>query len=672
MSRPCLLAAGLLWCLGSVVSAPVSFAQRPQDDLSKASLEELTQIQVRVSSFARKDEDLWTTPAAVFVITKEDITRSSVSSIPELLRMVPGLQVAQMDASTWAVSARGFNNAYATKLLVLIDGRTVYSEVFSGVPWDQIDLPLAEIDRIEVIRGPGAAVWGTNAVNGVINIITRKTRSTTGLLVSDNLSRIGETADIRFGAPLGQRAQYRAFASYVDRNPLDTVSKMHAFDGEQTIRGGGRLDWQQSPSNWITTSGDIYGGHIKRQINSDIVLYGGPNQQEKESIAGGHFLGLWEHTSPRADMAFQFYFDDQSTHELGSYLRTRTLDIDYRDHRSLGSHSDLVWGGELRFTGDRIRAVLLPTDLTHFMNYLVDGFAQDEIAIVPRKLTLTVGSKIQSGTLAGFQIQPSARMLWSPTETQSVWAAVSRAAVAPSLQDRDIRLALEEGVENGLPIIAELTGNPLFKPETVIAYELGYRRRVSRTLTLDTAAFINKNDRLQSVSSGDPSFVSTPFPHIGEILLFTNGFRASSAGVETTASWKPFPSLSIQGNYTWMQIHATQTEAGPIALVDLWNSPRNNFSGSVAWSFAPRWSANSFVSYIGYLSADQTGTVTHEVPSYTRLDFNLARKVGRSLEFEIGGTNLLTPLHFEFADGTNFFAPSQIPRSAFIKASWTF
>jgi iron complex outermembrane receptor protein len=668
-----LLAGVALWCLGISFTPQPAVAQRKNDDLSTASLEELTRIHISVSSFARKDGDLWTTPAAVFVITKEDIARSSASSIPELLRMVPGLQVAQIDASSWAVSARGFNSAFADKLLVLIDGRTVYSEEFSGTQWDQIDLPLENIERIEVIRGPGAAVWGTNAVNGVVNIITKKARSTTGLWVSDNLSRIGQVADIRYGADLGQRVQYRAFASYVQRNPFGTASGMRAFDGEKTLRGGGRFDWQQSPSNWITVSGDLYGGHVNQQIQGDIALNVGPGQQEKESLAGGQVLSLWEHKSQRGDMALQFYYDDQSRHELASYFRTRTVDIDYQDHLSVGTRNDLVWGAELRFTGDSIRAAVLPVSLPYYRNQLVDGFVQDEIAVLPRKLILTLGSKIQLGTLAGFQIQPSARVLWAPNATQSVWAAVSRAAVAPSLQDKDIALALNEGVVGSLPIIATLMGNPQFKPETVVAYELGYRRRIGGTLTLDIASFFNNNKRIQSLSAGSPSFVPTPSPHVEELLLYTNGFRARTGGVETTASWKPLRPLSFQGSYAWMLAYTTQTDPGQVAILDSWSSPRNNISGSASWNFAPLWSANSFVSYVGALPPVQSATSsTSEVPAYTRIDLNLARKVGRSLEFEVGGTNLLTPRHFEFAGGTSFIVPAQVPRSTFVKATWTF
>jgi iron complex outermembrane receptor protein len=228
-------------------------------------------------------------------------------------------------------------------------------------------------------------------------------------------------------------------------------------------------------------------------------------------------------------------------------------------------------------------------------------------------------------------------------------------------------------VEGGLPVIATLMGNPQFKPETVVAYELGYRRHIGNTLTLDVASFFNNNNRIQSLSSGSRSFEPTPSPHIDEPLLYTNGFRARTGGLEATASWKPLPSLSFQGSYTWMQAHTTQIEPGQVAIIDSWSSPRNNFSGSASWSFAPQWSANSFVSYVGALPPVQGATTSaSEVPAYTRLDLNLARKVGRSLEFEAGGTNLLTPRHFEFAGGTSFVVPTQVPRSAFVKATWIF
>ena len=663
-------------CLG-LTSA---FAQSQSPDLSTATLEALTQIQISVSSFARKDQDLWHTPAAVFVITREDIARSSATSIPELLRIVPGLQVAQVDASTWAVTARGFNSEYANKLLVLVDGRTVYSELYAGEHWDQIDLPLEDLERIEVIRGSGAAVWGTNAVNGVVNIITRRSRSTMGLHSSGTVSRIGSGVDLRYGGAVGSTVQYRAFANYLERNPFELSSGKHAFDGENTLRGGGRLDWQQSLSNSIIASGDLYGGHLKQQILPVTALPVGPNGHDTGSTAGGYILSRWEHKVEKSDMASQIYYDDQSRHELGAYGRIRTFDIDFQDHLAAGARNDVVWGAEFRRTAIHLLETAIPlTTRNDFHNYLVDAFLQDDIAVIPQRLIFTLGSKIQTGTLAGFQAQPSARILWAPSSTQSMWAAVSRSAVAPSIEEKYVRLPLNIGVEQGLPISGLLQGNANVKPETVIAYEGGYRRRLGNPLTLDVAAFFNDTRRIAATIAGASVYEPAPSPHIQTALSYTNGFAAKAAGIETSLSWRPLTSVIVQASYTWMQVHEKQTEPGILTQFDTWNSPRNAMALSASWHFANRWNATSFVSYTGSLDpSSYTGglgasaSATNLVPAYTRVDLHLTRQLGRSFQFDGGGTNLQTPRHLEFGSGTGFVNPAYVPRSFFIKGTWTF
>jgi iron complex outermembrane receptor protein len=659
-------AASLL--LGVMTASSAGVLAQGRDDLSTASLEALTQMQISVSSFARKDEDLWKTPAAVFVISKEDIARSSLSSIPELLRMVPGVQVAQLDASSWAVSARGFNSQYAAKLLVLVDGRTVYSEIYSGAHWDQIDLPLEDIERIEVIRGPGAAVWGTNAVNGVINIITKRSRSTLGALASGSVSRIGRQADLRYGGTLGGGAQYRAFANFIDRQPFELASGKNAYDGEDTVRAGGRIDWQRSLSDWITTSGDMYKGPLKQQVLAEVALPIGPEGRDSGSIAGGYALSRWEHKFSKADMATQVYFDDQSRHELGSFARTRTIDVDYQDHVPAGAHNDVVWGGEFRYTFNALSGTVLPVTLPTYRNYLVDAFAQDEITVVRQRLFLTLGSKIENGTLAGFQVQPSARLLWAPSGKQSFWAAVSRAAVAPSIEDKDLALPLNLGVEQGLPVNGVFLGSPNFKPETVLAYELGARRRISSTLTLDLAGFFNDTRRLQSTLLGESTFVPAPTPHIETDISFTNGYRARTSGIEGSATWKPHPDFSMQVNYTWMEAHESQTQPGLVTLADSFNSPRNSLATCASWNFARQWSAHGFLAYVGTLPDTGNGIL----PAYTRLDLHLMRRLGHSVSLDAGGTNLLTPRHPEFDSTTGFVTPSEVPRSLFVKGTWTF
>lgn len=661
-----------------LVAVPAS-AQVTGPDLSTASLEHLTQLQVSVSSFARKDEDLWKIPAAVFVITREDIDRSAATSIPELLRTVPGMQVAQATSSTWAVSARGFNGESAAKLLVLLDGRTVYSEIYSGAHWDEDDLPLEEIERIEVVRGPGAAVWGTNAVNGVVNIITRPARSTVGMRASTRVGRIGGTTTLRYGGSLGDRVQYRGYASLLNRTPFDTANGQRDFDGENTARAGARLDWQRGRSDWFTVSGSIYGGHLKERIVPALLIPTGPNGDEVGSLYGGYVLGLWEHKGGRADSGLQIYLDETARHDIGTYVRTRTLDVDFHSHLPLGAKNDLVWGGEMRLTADHIVGAIPLTGGPNFNNYLVDAFAQDDVVLVPNRLVLTLGSKIQNGTLAGFQLQPSARLLWSPSRKLSFWAAASHAVVAPTIQDKSIVVPVTFGLVptpyGPLPLNGLLLGNPNFKPETVQAYEAGYRERLTRTLSIDLASFVNVNRRLQGYASAPPVLVLAPAPHLFTQSEFANCFRATTAGTEVALTWKPGSALSVQGGYTWMQARITATQSGTLSLADSWSSPRNTVTVSPTWAFAPRWSLNAFVSHVDSLppptvsGQPNSGTT---VPAYTRLDLHLMRKVGRAIVLDAGGTNLLRPRHSEFGGGSDLVVPGFVPRSLFLKAEWTF
>jgi iron complex outermembrane receptor protein len=645
-----------------------ALAQAKNEDLSALSLEQLSQMEISVSSFSRREQDLWLTPAPVYIISREDIEKSPASSIPELLRGIPGLQVAQINASTWAVSARGFNSEYASKLLVLVDGRTVYSEIYSGTHWDEIDLALEAVERIEVIRGPGAAVWGTNAVNGVINIISRQTSHTTGTLVSGAASRIEDVATLGYGGSLGEKVGYRAFAKYVSRKPLVDPSGANGFDGEETWRTGGRLEWRRSGEQTVTLSGDLYGGDLKSQIIATIGVPDGPNGKEKDSMAGGYLSGLWEQKTETASRALKVYYNDQSRHELGSLARSRAVDFDYQDHPTAWRHHDLVWGGDLRYTANHLAGAALPTLLPDYGTYLANGFVQDEIALVPGRLMLTLGSKVEDGTQAGFQLQPSARLLWAPNHDQSAWAAVSRAAVAPSLQDRDLNLPLALGTQDGLTIVGRLLGNPAFKPETVVAFETGYRRRVGNNFTLDMAGFFNDNQRIQGLAT-TTTFQAIPVPSLRSTLEYTNGFRVRTGGFEASAKWKPRASLVFQGSYTWMEAHVVQVDSGMLRITDAWNAPHTSLMGTAAWSLGSRWTANGSMAYVGRLGDTNPGSA---VPAYERLDLHVARKIGNWVMVEAGGTNLLSPRHLEFGGDTGFVTPFLVPRSFFIKGKWSF
>ncbi len=648
-------------------------------DVTQMSLEELSAAQITVSSFGRREEDLWRTPAAVYVITREEIEHASAPTIPGLLRMVPGIQVAQLNASTWAVSARGFNSVFSNKLLVLIDGRTIYAETGSGSQWDQIDLPLDEVERIEVIRGPGAAVWGTNAVSGVVNIITRHARSTQGLKVSALASRLEDAALVRYGGTVGDRVQYAAFGTYLNRLPFVLADGTAAFDGEAMVRGGFVVDWRRNAADRFTVDGDGYGGRQKEQLISTVDLANGPLREDHESLAGGHVLGRWKHEEAGEQTELQVFVDDQARHELSAYVRTRTLSADFQDHRTTGGRNDLVWGAGFRLTADDADGSLVRGTTDEVRNYLVDGFAQDEVAMWGRRLTLTAGSKIQEGTLAGIQLQPSARVLYAPGPGVSVWAAISRAVVAPSLQDTRYSIPVSLGKFQGLPLTGELTGNPGYLPENVIAYETGARTRLGRTVALDTAAFYNSNRRIQSINAMAPVPVAGTQPSWLSTLLYTNWFEAHSVGVETNLTWKPARTLSVQTSYTWMQSRTRALASGAVYLLDQWNTPRHTASATAFWQASRRWWASGFVSFVDRLTpsvgllvlqpANGSPSIT---PAYTRVDVHAARTLPHGLQLEAGGTNLLTPRHLEFPSNTSFSQAAYVPRSGFLKVNWSF
>ena len=665
---------------GGTVMPAFCQASSPGGDITQLSLEQLSQAHISVSSFGRKEEDLWKTPAAVFVITRKQIEESGASCIPELLRTVPGVQVSQINAAVWAISVRGFNSANSNKLLVLVDGRSVYTEVFSGTQWDQIDLPLDNIERIEVIRGPGAVAWGANAVNGVINIITRHARATQGLLLAGSSSRIEQTGVARWGATRGDRIQYTGFAQYVNRWPLLTASGAPAFDGEQTFRVGGVADFRQSAVNSFTLDGDLYGGRLKQQILSSINVDVGPGHREHETLSGGHLLSRWEHTSLNAsELALQVYFDDQSRHQLANDIRTRSFSADLQDHLPARAGNDIVFGAQLRLSFDHFRGDVLINQRPEYTNYLLEGFVQDEIALLPNRLSLTLGSKIENGTLAGFQLQPSVRAIFTFSPAQSLWVAVSRAVVAPSLQDTQLAIPIQLENLGGLPHFGQFLGDPQYLPERVIAYEAGSRTRLKNALSLDLAAFYNSNNRVQSLSIGSPVFVAGTQPSLFSTLLYTNGFTARSGGVEASLAWKPRSNLSLRTSYAWLQSHSTPILPGLVFLVDGWNTPRHTFSQSVSWALGPHWNAAGFFNFVGclppstgVLSDPTQGDSSSYTPAYNRLDLHLSRKLPHSFEIEAGGTNLIAGSHLEIGSSSYYGLPTYIPRSASFKVDWSY
>ncbi len=471
--------------------------------LKRMSLDDL--MNVEITSVSKKEEKLSEAPAAVYVLTQDDIHRSGATSIPEALRLVPGLDVARIDAHTWAISSRGFNGEFANKLLVLIDGRSVYTPLFSGVFWDVQDPMLEDVDRIEVIRGPGAALWGANAVNGVINIITKSAKDTQGWLFSGgggNQDRgFGE---FRYGGSRGDDLFYRLYGTYFDHADSEMLGGGNGRDGWQQGRGGFRVDWQPSRDNLLTVQGDAYDG-TEGQVFGVPTLTSPYAQQltQATGVSGGDVLGRWTHTLANgAEVKLQTYYDKtvRDTAILGDNLTTFDIDLQYDQH--FGSRQEVIAGLGYRLEDEAIRnSSTVMFNPNHTDRQLFSGFVQDEVTLIPDRLKLTLGTKLEHNDFTGFEVEPSGRISWTPTIHQTVWAAVSRAVRTPSEEERDSRTELQAIPPGGLypgspPALVTAEGDNAFASEDLLAYELGYRVRPCERVSLDFATFYNDYSRL--------------------------------------------------------------------------------------------------------------------------------------------------------------------------------
>ena len=471
-----------------------------------------------VTLVSRKGEKLFDTAAAVYVITHEDIHRSGATNIPDALRMIPGVQVAQISANKWAISIRGFNEEFANKLLVLIDGRNVYTPLYGGVYWDMQNVMLDDVERIEVVRGSGGTLWGANAVNGVINIITKSAKDTQGTLVTaaggNELLGMGSA---RYGGKLNENTYYRAYSMYFDRDNGKRPNAGDAADGWNVLSGGFRIDSDKSQNDSLGLQGDIFNGNVG-QMGTEY-SFSSPFSQSfnhESDIKGGNILGRWKHSfSESSGLALQTYYDRTERHEK-LFAETRdTYDIDFQHNFQLSDGQALIWGLGYRFSTDNFAGTT-----STFMDpqrrdlHLYSCFVQDEITLVENRLKTTVGVKLEHNSLSGFEYQPSARLAWTPNNSNIVWASVSRAVRTPTRMDRDIQYIVS--VTPGAPPIAvEAFGNGEVRTEKVMSYELGYRVIPAEKLFFDFAAFFNQYRDLRSWETGSAGFDATPVPHIG-------------------------------------------------------------------------------------------------------------------------------------------------------------
>jgi iron complex outermembrane receptor protein len=661
--------ATLAWC----AMARAQTAPQKTDDLADASLEDL--MRVEVTSVSKKEQTLSRTAAAVFVITQEDIERSGATNIPDLLRIVPGLNVAQINASTWAISARGLNGQFSNELLVLVDGRNVYTPSFGGVLWDSLDLPLENIERIEVIRGPGATVWGENAVNGVVSIIRKKAGETKGGLVSTgggNTDPVFST--VQYGGSIKERFDYRAYGKYFDVHDMRGNGVSDGGDGWHMLRGGFRTDSVLSDRDSLVVEGDMYTGREGDPTYTlPSILSPAPVPIEIfVNVSGGYLESIWRHTaSSRSDFAITGTYD---TYERADLLKDhrKTESLDFRHHYTLSERQELVWGATFRHTaGESAGGTWLSFIPPDQSENIFSVFVQDEIAAIQDRLYLTLGSKFENNTYSGFAVMPTVRALYQLNRRQSMWAAVSHAVRSPA--ETDVSLRTNTGAvtwPDGMVAAMSSFGNPHAKDEGLVAYEAGYRTMLTPRISLDLAAYYNDYDN-QNTDEPEPIFVeTTPQPtHLVLPTILENLSHGEAHGAELSAKWKVNDRWTVDGSYDFERIHMHRS-AGSL---DFASGPSTE--GSTPHQQARLGSALNVTNTLSWnLAADFTDRlIAQNVASYTRLDTNLIWRVTNKITVGLYGQNLLRDHHLEFFDPDGGSTRSTlIRRSAYAKLTWRF
>jgi iron complex outermembrane receptor protein len=632
--------ARLLLAFVLVLVAEPALAQQPDSAaraLKRLSIEQLMDLEV--TSVSKRPERLAQTASAIQVITQDDIRRSGASSLAEALRLATNLQVAQLDSRQWAISARGFNSTTANKLLVLIDGRTVYTPLFSGVFWDAQHVALGDIDRIEVISGPGATLWGANAVNGVINVITKDATDTPGLALSGGAgTELRGLGTARYGGPLGAGVRYRVYGTGFARDESDSASGQGASDDWHLGQGGFRVDWHASPASHVTLQGDLYDGRISQASGGDV------------AVSGRNVMAKWSRTiSETSSLAAHLYYDRTHRNIPGTFGEDLDIyDVELQHQTHLGARHDLVWGVGYRLINDHIANTAALAFLpAHVARQWFTGFVQDEIALVPNRLHVALGTKIEHNDYTGFEIQPGGRVNWRLSPSGTLWAAVSRALRTPSRIDRELFARISP--------TSFLAGGPRFDSEEEVAYELGYRYQQG-SLALSVATFYSRYHGLRSVEQLNPPATDT--------LVIGNGQDGESFGAELTAAYWVSSRWRVRAGYTELRVH-------------IWPNPGSaDPSRGLTESQTPdrQLFVHSSVDLPAHLRFDAAlraiGTIARrQVPAYEELNARLTWQPTPKLDLSVVGQNLLHRRHAEFGAPA---ARREIERGVYGLVEWRF
>ena len=640
-------------------------AEHQPSNAADLDLDQLANMDVKVTSASKKEESLSGAAAAIYVISSEDIRRSGLSSIPELLRMVPGMTVQHVNSHSWTVSARGYNQFPNEKMLVMIDGRSVYDPLYGGINWDEQEMPLDDIERIEVIRGPGGTLWGANAINGVINIITRSAQETPGLRLSTSSGHDeGYQGSVRYGGRIGEHLFYRVYeqSSYWDAFVDPSGNEM--LNDWNLSQGGFRIDWKPSPKDTLTVEGRGYQGHIRD--TAYIVSITG-SIPDPYAVKGGDISGNWAHTfSARSSTKLSAYCDWSDRTDIqfaGEFLNTCGFGLQH-DYTFSPRHS-LIWGGDFRSTADNTRVTIynhfIPPDRR--LNFY-SAFAQYEVAVVPDRLRIVGGSKFEHNPFTGFEIQPQIRAVWTPSKAHNIWASVSRAVRTPTRNEHDhfmLENTIAEGTPNSLPIYMASVGNPLVQSEHLMAYELGYRYQPAQNFSIDLAAFYNSytNLILPNFTHGvlylDPAFPALILP-----MPFENMLKTQTHGLEASARWRPV-------HFWGLTMGVTEDRGTGFSMM---TTPRHQFTVQSRINLPKNLEFDSTLYHSnGIRSVAYAGNMV-DLPTSNRLDVGLSWRQVHGLTVGIWGRNLQSD---RYRDGFNVYSSLlETRRAIVVKVTWDF
>ncbi|HEY7163309.1 MAG TPA: TonB-dependent receptor [Candidatus Binatia bacterium] len=641
-----LLCALALVIIGSNLASAQSADQHANADVKafkSVPFEELFNIEI--TTVSRRPERLVNAASAIQVITGEEIRRSGAKSLPEALRLATNLQVAQQTSANWIISARGFASATSDKLLVLIDGRTVYTPLFSGVFWDVQNVMLEDIDRIEVISGPGATLWGSNAVNGVINVITKNSRDTQGALATTGGGSYQRAfGDGRYGGKMGDDLYYRVYGLGFGVGNTFLSNGSEARDDWRLGQGGFRADWLPSGGTTLRVQGDYYGGNEALSTPGNL------------TVDGQNLLGRWTRTlGTDNEISAQVYWDRTHRRNPGTFSEAlNTYDFEVQHRFRWGERNRILYGATYRLLDDHVHNgpkpnfAFLPTDKTM---HLGSGFLQDEITLVP-DLFLTLGSKFEYNTFSHFEVQPTIRLAWNFAPDQTLWGAISRAVRTPSRIDTEVFVP-------AVPPYFLRGGGSQYDSEKVVAYELGYRAELMKKVTVSLSTFFNDYDDVRSVEpiAGAP----------GQFIIL-NKLRAKTYGAEWSLAWQASEWWRLRGGYTYFHKRILFDNSRDINHGTAeGNDPHHQFLIQSMINLPANFEFDSVLRYV-----DNLNQIGPTIPNYTALDLRLGWRPSPTWEFAVVGQNLTQKRHVEYgAPGTPSIG-QEIPRSVYGKLTWRF